>query len=402
MRILLIPENNSLSHLAKCLTVRESLILRGHEVFLAVSGSRASFLTERNIPHEVITDIQETDGAGLPTVEWFKKTDAITRAIKDEVGLFKRCHPDRILGVFRFTTRASARLVGIPYDSLICGCMLPESDNALGFFDDEEDAPFQRTILNGFYRYGAARLSTVLKSFGLDGIDDMRDMLHGERTFLWDFPEFFSLPDDADVIHVGPVSWNGWPGDNINERLIGDIPQPLAIVSFGTCMQDTAVTRRITNLLGRMGYFVILAAGGQDGIVNAVTPSPSLLVCRFAPLEKLLPKASLLVTHGGQLTIFEALRHQVPVAVVPFQPEQAHNGVCLERIGCGMRLVPPVTFQGTSRVYAERLAEMSDSLIMAKILALTESKETAGNLAAMKAVLETYRGAEAIADAMEI
>ena len=171
-------------------------------------------------------------------------------------------------------------------------------------------------------------------------------MLHGERTFLWDFPEFFKLPDDADVTYVGPVSWDGWPCDEVEMELFEEISRPVAIVSFGTCMKDTAITRRITGLLNDMGYFVVLAAGGHKDVVDAIPPSPSVMACQFAPLEKLLPRASLLVTHGGQLTIFEALRHQVPVAVIPFQPEQAHNGVCLERIGCGVRLVPRRRFRG--------------------------------------------------------
>ena len=175
MKLLLIPESNSLSHIAKCLAVRESLLSRGHETVLAVNSSNSSFLEQNGVPHEVISDIQEADGAGLPTVEWFRRTAAIVKTIRDEVDLFERCNPDRVLGVFRFTARASAKLAGIPYDSLICGCMLPESNDALGFVDGEEGSAFQRAILDGFYRYGAAKLNVALKSFGLDRIDDMRD-----------------------------------------------------------------------------------------------------------------------------------------------------------------------------------------------------------------------------------
>ena len=401
MKLLLIPESNSLSHVTKCLAVRESLLCRGHEVILAVSSSNSPFLKQNGIHHEVISDIQERDGAGLPTVEWFRRTDDIVKTIRDEVDLLERCGPDRVLGVFRFTARASAKLAGIPYDSLICGCMLPESKDALGFADGEEGSVFQKAILDGFYRYGAAKLNVALKFFGLDRIDDMRSMLHGERTFLWDFPEFFSFPNDAGVTHVGPVSWNRWPYDDADMGPVEETSRPVAIVSFGTCMKDIAITERIMGLLNKMGYFVVLAAGGQKDVLNAVLPSSSVMTCKLAPIDKLLPLASLVVTHGGQLTIFEALHHQVPVAVIPFQPEQAHNGVCLERIGCGVRLVPSAPFQGNSRVYTDRFKEMADDAIMRKIRDLTENSETAKNLAAIKSVLDTYKGAEAIADVME-
>ena len=111
--------------------------------------------------------------------------------------------------------------------------------------------------------------------------------------------------------------------------------------------------------------------------------------------------ASLMVTHGGQLTIFEALCHQVPVVVMPFQPGQAHNGVCLERIGCGVRLVPPAPFQGNSRVYGDKLRELTDNHIKQKIRYLADSAETPIYLAAVKLILDRYRGAETIADVME-
>ena len=402
MRLLLVPGNNSLSHIAQCLALRETLLRRNHEVLLAVSKFSSPFLDQIGVPHETVRDIQERDGAGLPTVEWFRKTDAIEKTMKDEIDLFKRCRPDRIIGVFRFTARASAKIAGIPYDSFICGCMLPESNDVLGFSNGEEGSAFQKAILDGFYRYGAARLSAVLKSFGLDPVDDMRTMLHGEHTFLWDFPEFFTLPRHNGIAYAGPVSWGGWPYDDIDQRPIAKTSRPLAIVSFGTCLKDASVIKRITDLLSRAGYFVVLAAGGRKDILDAVQPSPSIMLCRFAPLEKLLPRASLLVTHGGQMTIFEALRHGVPIAVMPFQPEQAHNGVCLERIGCGVRLVPSAPFQGNSRVYTERFMEMTDPQIMEKIADLTEGEKTKNNLAAIRPVLDRYKGTETIADAMEI
>ena len=32
-----------------------------------------------------------------------------------------------------------------------------------------------------------------------------------KETFLWDIPEFLSIPKESDTIHVGPISWNEPP-----------------------------------------------------------------------------------------------------------------------------------------------------------------------------------------------
>ena len=119
---------------------------------------------------------------------------------------------------------------------------------------------------------------------------------------------------------------------------------------------------------------------------------PRVVIQTFAPLHEILPHASLLVTHGGQLTVFEALQNHVPVVVMPFQPEQAHNGVCLERLGCGIRLVPPYPFQGNPQVYIEALANMSDADIASRITALVEDPRLADSLARVKTMLARYGG----------
>ena len=121
----------------------------------------------------------------------------------------------------------------------------------------------------------------------------------------------------------------------------------------------------------------------------------------FAPLQKVLPHTSLLICHGGQMTVFDALYHKIPVVVMPFQPEQAHNGVCLERLGCGCRLIPPQPFRQNPRVYTEALNRMSDTEIKSKISLLTDAPQTGERLAAVKQFLEGYNGAETVARLLE-
>ena len=398
MKFLLIPENNSLSHIVKGLALYESLVFRGHEVQLAVSNRHSYFLDKTGIPHCLLPDIQEADGSGFPTIEWFRKPERILETIKSELDLIFRYKPDRILGIFRFTVKASAFMAGIPCDSLICGCMLPDAGETLGFADGEPDSLFQREILNGFYRYGAAKMNTALQAFGLTPITDIRSMLKGEQTYLWDFPEFFHRPHDAQTKYVGPISWNRWPYDEVNIEGIQGVSRPIALVSFGTCMKDSDIFERITRILTDMGYFVVLAAGGQKDVVSCFSSYRYVAACEFAPLEKLLPLASLLVTHGGQLSIFEALQHRIPVVVIPFQPEQAHNGVCLERMGCGVRLIPSTLFQGNSRVYGDAFNRMTDGDIKQKISHLVNDGKTGKKLAEAKIILDGYKGAETIAD----
>ena len=165
-------------------------------------------------------------------------------------------------------------------------------------------------------------------------------------------------------------------------------------------MKCVPTAKRIVGLLVSEGYRVILAAGGQREFLGIFPHNPNVVTYLYAPLLTILPHADILVTHGGQMTVFEALQHQVPVAVLPFQPEQAHNGVCLERMGCGIRLIPPQPFQGKSDIYTSAFDRMSDREITSRIDKLVRSAATKKNLAEARNVISQYSGAEKIADVL--
>lgn len=401
MRFALVPGNSSLSHVLRCLAIRRSLFDRGHEVVVVVGRKHQPFLRGLAIPHEVLPDIQENDGANLPTVEWFRHPGKIAEVIRAETDFLKRFRPDRVLGIFRFTTRASCAIVDRPYDSLICGCMTPEFDGVLGFDNNHPCADLQRDNMAGFFRYAAARLSSALKAFPVEGVDDIRTMLKGERTFLWDVPEFLSLPRRDNVIHAGPIFIDGLLAEDFEMGSIADGSRPLAVVASGTCVSNIVAAKRITGILRDNGYRVVLAGGGQKELLGVMAAEPWVISGSFVPLNKVLPLSSLIVCHGGQGTIFEALHNRVPVAVMPFQPEQAHNGICLERLGCGALLVPPQPFRGNPRVYVEALAGVPDEEILARIRGLVENAETTKNLARMKEAIDRYRGTDTVTSMLE-
>ncbi len=401
MKFLLVPGNNSLSHLAKCFVLEETLSSKGHEVLIAVNKKHSFFIRSIGKDHVILPDIQEADDAPFPTIYWFKNPNCILECIRSEIKLIKTYKPHRVLGVFRFTTRIAAGMVGVPYDSLICGCMLPTSKEVLGFAEGEAGIELQRENFKSFYHYINNKINLALKALDLPDISDLRELLKGERTFLWDFPEFMPIQAEADVIHIGPLTWKKWPHDDLDLDSIVNNHDPLALVAFGTGHTPISAIERLMTVLLDLGYRVLLAAGGQKKLLDIVPRDAKVITCKFAPLEDIFPYISLLICHGGQMTVFEALRHKIPTLVMPFQPEQAHNGVCLERLGCGRRLVPSQPFRGFPEVYVEALQRMSDQEIKSIIISLASNPQTAGKLSGISALISKYNGVETLANRLE-
>ena len=400
-RFLLEPCNNTLSHIGKCLALREVLEARGHEVFLTVSAARAAFVErfgrER---YFVLPDIQEADAGLAPAFSWFrpKRFEACVRA---EVDLLQQLRPDAVLGVFRFTGVLSAALAGVPYDSLICGSMTPACTDVLGFGADEPGSGEQAAALR-FYRRTCARLmNPALVDLGLDPMEDAWQLLQGRRTFLWDFPEFQPLPQTPGYHHVGPVHWSGWPRPENGRDALDLLEYPIAYVAFGTGSVPPGLLRHLVEVLWQMGYSVALALGGQAAIADLPVSPSRLAVFDFLPVEDVLARTSLVVCHGGQGLIFEAMRQRIPVFVLPLQLEQAQNGVCVERMGCGRRLLRGEVFTGQPDFSEAAFLKRSVKDIVEEMTAFLADPGTPENLVRASGQVDRYQGVNELATCLE-
>jgi UDP:flavonoid glycosyltransferase YjiC (YdhE family) len=248
-----------------------------------------------------------------------------------------------------------------------------------------------------FFMAAGKKMNRALSFLKVDPVKDIRDMLTGDSTFLWDIPEFMPLPLSEKIIYIGPLSWKDHLHNDIEIDPVIDDSKPLAVLAFGTCNGDNGLIKRMINILDDIGYRVVVAAGGQEKLFTGICCDINAKSYLFAPVDKILAHASLIVCHGGQMTIFEALSHELPVVVIPFHPEQAHNGVCLERIGCGRMLTPVCRFIGNSAVYTDALEKVSNNQIKSMIIELTENPATKKSLKKFRHILAGYNGLETLA-----
>ncbi|MFA5907065.1 MAG: glycosyltransferase, partial [Desulfobacula sp.] len=357
----------------------------------------------KEIGHDqfILPDIQENDDSSFPSFKWFSRPERLMECIRFQAELLETLRPDRVLGVFNFTLPISAGLTGISYDSLICGCMLKDSEDILGFHGNEPDVADQKTNLDTFFSFATHKLNRALKTFTEMQINDVRDLLKGEMTYLWDFPEFMPLPRMDNTVYVGPVLLSGNGSIRFEKSAREHSHNPTAVLSFGTCSGSRAVLERLTRICLDVGFDVVIAAGGQKKYMSLFNDEQRVTFSLFPDLSRLLKDAALLITHGGQISIFEALKSKVPVLVMPFQPEQAHNGICLERIGCGRLLIPPRPFRAGPKVYHDAFDSLDDHAIKQCILDLRDNQKTAVHLAEACNVLDTYSGTEKLVAFLE-
>ena len=116
--------------------------------------------------------------------------------------------------------------------------------------------------------------------------------------------------------------------------------RPLVVVSFGTFLSARSdVLARVAAALRRVDARVAIAIGANDPAVLGQVPG-DWLVRSSLPQVALLEQADLLVTHGGNNSITEALTFGVPMLVMPFSTDQFDGAAAVERSLSGVALDP--------------------------------------------------------------
>lgn len=190
------------------------------------------------------------------------------------------------------------------------------------------------------------------------------------------------IPGWNHVRHVGPVLDNETVARPIDLPWDASDETPLVLLSLSTSSLvsqerfQTALTA-----LGELPVHVVATTSPQIDPSSLEAPANAHVV-QYADHDPILKRAALTVTHGGHGTMMRALRHGVPMVIIPGLPhDQAPNGALIEKHGAGIRVAGDAdaeairTAAGTIlqspdfRAAAERLSQIVSPLDGARIAA---------------------------------
>jgi len=112
--------------------------------------------------------------------------------------------------------------------------------------------------------------------------------------------------------------------------------QPLVYLSLGSLGSgDVGLMRKLIDELADAPYRVIVSIGPQHAELEL---APNMAGAEFLPQVSLLPEVDLVVTHGGNNTVTEALHFGKPMVVLPLFWDQYDNAQRIDETGFGKRL----------------------------------------------------------------
>ena len=106
------------------------------------------------------------------------------------------------------------------------------------------------------------------------------------------------------------------------------------------------------------GPFSALVTTGRNVDPGELGPvSPRVRMERFVPQAHVLPRAAVVVSHGGSGTTLGALAHALPLVLVPQAADQFDNAARAEAAGAAMVLRPEALTADAVRAALARVLE---------------------------------------------
>lgn len=172
-------------------------------------------------------------------------------------------------------------------------------------------------------------------------------MLGVPAARIWGAARARILPTDRELDPAGDgessidFDWVGTTEQGVPPapRVPGEPPLVLVSLSSAWAAGQSDVYRRIVTALTALPVRAIVTTGGAE-IEGELRSVANVEVRERVPHADILPRADLVVGHGGHSTTLKTLAHGVPLLVVPINPmsDQALMGRTVEAHGLGRTL----------------------------------------------------------------
>jgi UDP:flavonoid glycosyltransferase YjiC (YdhE family) len=399
MKILCIPYTYILSHISRPLLVAKELRKKGHEVVFAGESSKIKFIQQEDF---TVLPLYEPDpNVLLSTIRKGKLkfvSDAeIEWMIEVDLDLYREIKPDLVLSDFRFTAPISTYIAGIKHAAIVnVSSTEYRALPYVPFFEWMPEWIISRNStvwklldllnlnLEMFIFDNVMNIFKKLsKKYGLKKTVTATNCLTGKDiTLLADIPEYFPTRNLPKNYHyIGPLTWKSnipppswWPPEKNNK--------PLIYITMGTTGIGDFFYR-IYELFLKSEMTAIITTGAQ--VEGLKTVEGKIYIEPFIDGDLVMEICNLVVCHGGNGTIYQALQHGKPIIGIPTVPDQQFNMRRVKALGIGKMLS-----------WKEFLR--NPTLLIELINLVIKDKTFYQNASRFKNILSAYNAAKTAAD----
>jgi MGT family glycosyltransferase len=280
--------------------------------------------------------------AGLCSLSWWR--NECDRSVRSDLEVLERLQPDLIVGDMHWSLSTSARVMDIPYVAITNAAWTrwyaepiepPAGHFTTKIFGQTLTRamfPKIKNFLTWWYSLGYTK---IREKYGLAPVKSIYDLIEGDMTLLADVQEFMPCVDQMpeNYRYIGPITWDAdLPEPKWLQRL--DPSRPTLYFTMGST-GDAQFFDEAIRVFGDTEYQILITTGGLADLGSV--PS-NVFVEQYAPGKALMRAADVVVSHGGNGTIYQALSSGVPIIGFPSIFDQEINLQRVCALGAGLRM----------------------------------------------------------------
>ena len=344
-RVLFIAEAVTLAHVARSRVLAGCLDATRYDVHVAWDPRFNNLVGDLPFPWSPVRSVP-TDvflkrlAKGAPMHD----TETLRQNVAEDLALIERVKPDVVVGDFRLSLVASAKLAKVPHVAVFNAYWSPYGRQTFEF--PEYDYPLSNVIGHrlsqslfhvlrpiGFAAH-TKPLNTVLRERQRPGIGgDIRTMYtSGDYTAYADIPELVRTYDSPPQHrYIGAVLWSpAVPTPSWWNTLPAD--RPVVYATPGSSGDSHLLPIVLDALAGE----TVTVIGATAGHARVSQVPANARIEAFLPGEAAAARSSLVICNGGSPTTYQALTAGVPVlGLVSNNMDQHLNMQAVSRAGAG-------------------------------------------------------------------
>ncbi len=339
--VLVFAEAVSLAHVARAVTLAQSLDPARYEVHLVCDPRYLSLFDELGFPvHAIRTIKSNVFRHRLANADPLYTIAELRQYVREDLRVMAEWEPDLVVGDFRLSLSVSARLFGVPYAAVTNAYWSPYARPRFLVPEVPIVEQFGPRLAQGLFTLirplvfaqHAYALNKVRRDYGLPavGYDLAHIFSEADYTLYADLPQLVpTINPPSHHRYIGPVVWSfgavpsWWSSLRENVRT--------AYVTMGTSGSKD-VAQMVAQALACMGWQVLMATADRSTIAGV---RDGVGVANYLPGVLAASRADLVVCNGGSAAVYQALAAGTPVLGIPMNLDQYLMMDYIRRFGAG-------------------------------------------------------------------
>jgi rhamnosyltransferase subunit B len=189
--------------------------------------------------------------------------------------------------------------------------------------------------------------------------------IHSPECVIAFFPDWFAAPQPDWPPHTHTVGFPLWDGGGAHAtapealEFLSASTAPIVVTAGSAAATAQEFFREAVDAVSRIGARAMLVTNFREQLPRRLPRDVASF--GYLPFSEVLPRAALMIYHGGIGTLAQTVSAGIPHLAVPRSHDQFDNGARIERLGLG-RSLPESRFRA-ARAAREMSALLADTAL---------------------------------------